>query len=415
MKYIDFNIVAAKTIFCFSFPKDLFFCLFQEINNFNFLYNNNESFQILLHNKLHQIILENNFTHKDESYRALFQILIFFKKTLNYNEYFSIYIPTENIGFKNIYRCQDFVKAHQFNLSFNDFIKQCEITKQISSIETNISNFYYSFQAKGSIGETKKELRSCRFCNQKEKEYFKHKSHTIPEAIGNKSIISLEECDLCNKKFGETIERDFIHFFDFARLLNKQKMKKGGLPKIKGKNYELCYKTLNGQETLFFLDFGLPNENNNFKLKHPQKINLLNLYKALCKFSIGSIDRKDLHLFKKNIEWINSTDNTTLDLPSLKLCYSSPMDLKHPLLIHYMKKDDVNDNFPQLITSLSFYNITIIFITPTFNESIDSNFLNTEKFNSLFPHLSKYPWTSMNVNSSNVDLNFNFNINIKTS
>jgi len=41
----------------------------------------------------------------------------------------------------------------------------------------------------------------CRFCHTEDPKLFRHTSHLFPEFLGNKRIISLDECDLCNSKF----------------------------------------------------------------------------------------------------------------------------------------------------------------------------------------------------------------------
>jgi hypothetical protein len=41
----------------------------------------------------------------------------------------------------------------------------------------------------------------CRFCRSSDPNHFKKIAHTFPEALGNKWIISLDECDTCNAAF----------------------------------------------------------------------------------------------------------------------------------------------------------------------------------------------------------------------
>ena len=54
------------------------------------------------------------------------------------------------------------------------------------------------------LGE--KEDRKCRFCGKRPPEVsFRKIAHAIPEALGNKSIQSLYECDSCNEAFGNGI------------------------------------------------------------------------------------------------------------------------------------------------------------------------------------------------------------------
>src|SRR5262245_16553961 len=51
--------------------------------------------------------------------------------------------------------------------------------------------------------------RVCRFCDQgKPYVTFKKKAHAIPELVGNKTLLTLYECDQCNKRFS-SFEDDF--------------------------------------------------------------------------------------------------------------------------------------------------------------------------------------------------------------
>jgi hypothetical protein len=44
---------------------------------------------------------------------------------------------------------------------------------------------------------------NCRFCGETDLTHFRNQSHTFPEGLGNKWIISADECDKCNKKFAQ--------------------------------------------------------------------------------------------------------------------------------------------------------------------------------------------------------------------
>ncbi|MDA0991418.1 MAG: hypothetical protein O3A51_11790 [Verrucomicrobia bacterium] len=46
------------------------------------------------------------------------------------------------------------------------------------------------------------EHANCRFCGCTDPKNFRMKAHTFPEALGNKRVFSLNECNECNSKFG---------------------------------------------------------------------------------------------------------------------------------------------------------------------------------------------------------------------
>lgn len=78
----------------------------------------------------------------------------------------------------------------------------------------------------------KNQPRHCRFCGKSAPDAtFAKQAHAIPEALGNKSIESLYECDACNEAFGSGIENDLGNWTQpmrtFARIRGKR-----GVPTI---------------------------------------------------------------------------------------------------------------------------------------------------------------------------------------
>lgn len=59
-------------------------------------------------------------------------------------------------------------------------------------------------QVKGCIGGARillGEKGICRYCGGRNPKTFRKIAHAIPEALGNKWIISADECDVCNDAF----------------------------------------------------------------------------------------------------------------------------------------------------------------------------------------------------------------------
>ena len=79
------------------------------------------------------------------------------------------------------------------------------------------------------IGE--KENKLCRFCGKDESSTsFNNVSHAIPESLGNKTFIALEECDTCNEEFAQGIEDSLDKYLKPYRTLAHIKGKKKSLP-----------------------------------------------------------------------------------------------------------------------------------------------------------------------------------------
>lgn len=167
------------------------------------------------------------------------------------------------------------------------------------------------------IGVDDKSLRVCRFCGQKMPEVsFKNKSHAISEALGNKGLVCLEECDECNKRFNETIEQDLVQMMA-PHLLLHGISGKNGIPVIRGDGFTMkldtSTRTTLGRDTIKYIFKDMPN------CKDPQKIlaginkdydsflqyTPQNIYKCLCKYALSLMDSSEMTYYQDTIAWIN--------------------------------------------------------------------------------------------------------------
>jgi len=116
------------------------------------------------------------------------------------------------------------------------------LRKEIEVVFGDVLKSYdaYEFGAsRKTIGEPMKHKRKCRFCSLDSKKVtFKTKAHAVSEALGNKKLILLEECDDCNRRFSETIEPDIVEYLSLFRSIFQVKGK-GGSKKLKGNNFKL--------------------------------------------------------------------------------------------------------------------------------------------------------------------------------
>src|SRR4051812_14719952 len=72
-----------------------------------------------------------------------------------------------------------------------------------------------------------KAARRCRFCHRGEPEVtFKSDAHAVPEFLGNRSILSLNECDSCNTFFATEYEDHLSKWSLFARSASQVRGKK---------------------------------------------------------------------------------------------------------------------------------------------------------------------------------------------
>lgn len=98
-----------------------------------------------------------------------------------------------------------------------------------------IDRFYGRYEIVGKIAYPKSNetlvdpiRHKCRFCKQEQPAVkFKHRSHAIPELLGNKRIFAEYECDQCNDYFSSALEDHLGKFLGIGRTLTQMKGKRG--------------------------------------------------------------------------------------------------------------------------------------------------------------------------------------------
>ena len=281
-------------------------------------------------------------------------------KSLEYGEYFYI-LPVCEMDSKMKYTLEN----ELCKLNKKDFLdKAPDFKRKVEELldKYDIKNFNLDKDSKIKIGEGKKEDRVCRFCKQKYPSVkFNSVAHTISEALGNKKLITNDECDECNSYFDKNIERDFIAYHDFFRTFFGIKNKENQIPQMKGENFSF---TMNkNREATFKLKdkFDLLQP---VQLKLGNKIKMQNIYKALCKFALSAIYSKHLSHFDETIKWIKGQKNID-KLPKVILIRSlKPMPTNISLYIR--KLDEIK--IPHLVGEFDFACYKYIFIVPTFCE-----------------------------------------------
>ena len=281
-------------------------------------------------------------------------------KSLEYGEYFYI-LPDCKMDSKMKYELEKGLSKLN-KIDFLDKAPDFKIKMEELLDKYDIKNFNLDKDSKIKIGEGKKENRVCRFCKQKYPSVkFNAIAHTISEALGNKKLITNDECDECNSYFDKNIERDFIAYQDLSRVFFGIKNKENQIPQMSGKNFSFSM-SQNREATLKLKDeFDLLQP---VQLKTNNKIKMQNIYKTLCKFALGAIDSKHLSYFDKTIKWIKGQKNVE-KLPKVILIYSQkPMQTNISLYIR--KLDDTK--IPLLVGEFDFTCCRYVFIVPTFCE-----------------------------------------------
>lgn len=302
----------------------------------------------------------NNFVQKYKHLTPTINRFNEISKKITENELF-VFLPNRNV---NDRQSQE---ARAWLISIKEGTNYEEEIKAFDSLSQDLFKEYLMIQfdkhSIKSIGELNKGKRVCRFCGKKAPQTtFKNKAHAISQALGNKYIVTNEECDLCNHKFGNGIEQDLIRYIQHFGAIYGIKGK-NGTPTVRGKNFELKKDVIlnikySGNTKIF--------EGNPEKVIIPLEFNGLisqqNIYKALCKYVLSVIDKSQLEFYKETILWINGTKKVSI-LPKIGILKHPDLYSEHPSITLYQRKTN-NTFLPYLVGEFHYTLLTIVFIMP---------------------------------------------------
>ena len=334
-------------------------------------------------------------------------------KDLKDNEFFFV-IPNASIPKEQSFQFYNYLSALEKNEDFE------KVTKQIDDLFGVLMNSYEMFafdeNTRNKIGEPDKSKRICRFCNKSNgKVSFKNVAHSISEALGNKKIITNDECDSCNEKFGTGIENDLILYLNLYRNVFGIKGK-NGVPKLKGKNFEIENTgTIEIKQILTDEEINDPNRDDfKIRLESTQNITAQNIYKTLSKYALAVIDRTHIVNFSDTIEWINGTKDID-NLPKVAMLTSYDLFSTHPKLMVYLRKTD-DFKLPYAVAEFRFTFLTFVYIIPNSNKDT-TDFTQDDNFNhfwDFFKHYSSVTnWKFQKMND-NTARQFAMNLNFET-
>ena len=215
-------------------------------------------------------------------------------------------------------------------------------------------NFYEKYKQ----GELLREKRTCRFCGHKVPfTKFKDDAHVVPESIGgSKDLICYEECDNCNKEFGEGIEQNLVNWFDYRRSLYRVRRKRGGIPKAYGQNYVI--------EDNHISIFGVNPHEEKFKALGACTVTLQGIYRALCKIAVDLIESEHLSRLQTTIKWIRFGNPRSRCYPKIAQMDSLPYH-KAPSVYIFTRTDGLDrDDAPLHFCILRLFDLAFLYVLP---------------------------------------------------
>ena len=250
-------------------------------------------------------------------------------------------------------------------------------TEVCGSLIDNYRMVFYEQERKQiRIGEADKSKRTCRFCRKSSpKVNFDKDAHTISEGLGNKSIITNDECDTCNERLGKEIEQDLMTYLSPLRTYSSI-AGKHGKTKIKDDSFAL-YEEAPGKIRIDLFEkenpelkhwtFNEDGENFSLSFTHPQKLNPQDVYRAIVKYAIGVMEEVELPHFQDTIDWVKK-EKTAVDLP--KLCFfldNNPKDDKKPCITVFFRKNS-DKTLPYSFIDLKVAGVVVFAVIPFCNQ-----------------------------------------------
>jgi len=239
-----------------------------------------------------------------------------------------------------------------------------------------------------SIGEKERKDRICRFCGLKMPDTtFKNKSHSISEALGNKNIVTNDECDVCNGKFGKGIELDLINLLDFFRAYYGIQGK-GGKKSFVSSDFEISKEDKFVSLKVLDENVVLEDKNNiRIQLKHPQKINLQNVYRALIKYALSVLDSSYLQNFQETIKWVKSEFSCN-ELSWVTILVTNQISDSFPQINVFVRKNETK-GLPYSFMTLEIDGLEIVALLPLSSKD-DCAFNNDVDFKKFWDFLKPY-------------------------
>lgn len=264
----------------------------------------------------------------------------------------------------------DAMETKKINLEMQELESGTSTKEQLEGFLNKYSRLFehyqllnYPYNKLTRFGEQKRELRKCRYCGltMSDKTTFKTDAHTISNCLGNVVYFTNDECDICNKKFGATIEQEFLKYVSLSRVVSGQ-FKGFKYHKMKTDSFELGVNHNTNKMELKIIDFTkvYVNKDKTCFVFDGGKIDFSDVYRAMVKFVIGMLPDSELIHFTKTINWINK--KIEILLPNIKeTIHKEPV--VHPFINMYFRKKSV-DSLPYLCANLHILHYEFFFVIP---------------------------------------------------
>ena len=249
---------------------------------------------------------------------------------------------------------------------FNDLSRQAHLMGPSVGDVVLGGRYVLLAQVRGSLGKGKVRIGvpgRCRYCGAMSPERFRNVAHTFPEALGNKWVESLDECDDCNGHFSvydEALANSVSPLLTLGGTKGKDnKVRQTGrsagasvVTRRQGQDrskievrvrtddpaaHAVAIDPASGRLRMEMPIAGVP-----FKPRHA--------YKALCKMAIAMLPESELGRYQKLRDWLLIVDDE-VEFPILEVAMSfGSIGNAPPLVVGtLLRRAEPTDPLPYLL------------------------------------------------------------------
>jgi len=253
-----------------------------------------------------------------------------------------------------------------------------EVISHMDLIEKNYKIIFSNLnkQEEYNIGKTQNKV--CRFCGLNEEQTtFNTVAHAIPECLGNKQIICLDECDNCNRDFANNIEDHLAAITLPYRVINM----------IEGKRKTPSYQTQDQKSKINIEDAEnkfmriisredsefvvLDEKNKSFRIEYDLPTHIpAAAYKTLVKMALSIMSNEQIKDFSILNSWIQDKDHTKNLMNPLNVLMTVIPGINpfKETTVFLLKKYTEREEYPDSTFILAFGNVMYQIILPSDNE-----------------------------------------------
>lgn len=233
--------------------------------------------------------------------------------------------------------------------------------QMMNSLSENYSPLIcYHLNNDNKIHLGEKKDNTCRFCGKKHPEVtFKMITHAIPEFIGNKTLISEYECDVCNSLFSqmETQMSNYMNLYHTAAQVSGKR----GVPSYKPNSQQksridlglrtVNIKSVQGDDQIVHLD----EEGKTLTCQGHRSYMPQMIYKCLTKMAMTIMPENELNSFTATLDWLQGKIEYSKNLILRFRYYPGIKPLSFVSCMLFKRKDETK-NVPYCLFVLAYSN-----------------------------------------------------------